>query len=186
MHKQIVIALASAAAIGVGFTGSAEAADFKFQFNNALNGGGVVEGFIRGLADEGTSAATSVEVTSNTAGFGIGEYVGNPQTNSWTITGGALTAFNFFAFGTANTSPDVTDSSLFFDSRPGGSATFRAGVDDSSFSIQVGSRFVSTEDIGLSFTKVDSESVPEPASMLGLLAVGIVAASGALKSKAAA
>jgi hypothetical protein len=202
MFKQSMIALASAVALGTAFAGSAEAVDFKFQFNNVLNGEGVVEGFIRGLEDNGTSAATSVEVTSNTEGFGIGEYVGNPLFNSWTVTGGILTDFDFISFGSLNTSPAVTDSALFFGSRESQDATFRAGLNDASNSITIaaGETFIppnfsiitigatrfSTEDIGLTFTRVEEvESVPEPASLLSLFAIGAVAAGGALKKKAA-
>ncbi|MBE9129225.1 MULTISPECIES: hypothetical protein [unclassified Coleofasciculus] len=67
-------------ALGTGVIGTtllampAAAIDFGFSFENALNGNGTVTGLIRGL-EEGTGAATSVEVLSNTAGFGIGEYV---------------------------------------------------------------------------------------------------------------
>lgn len=187
MFKQTMIALTSAVALGAAFAGSAEAVDFRFQFNNVLNGGGVVEGFIRGLEDDGTSAATSVEVISNTAGFGIGEFVGNPFLNTWTVTGGILTDFDFLSFGTSNTSPAVTDSTLFFSSSERFGTAFRAGVSNSARTVTTGSSIVSAEDIGLTFTRVEEvESVPEPASLLGLFAIGAVAAGGgALKKKAA-
>jgi hypothetical protein len=64
---------------------SASALTFDFSFTN-------VTGVISGLADNATSAATSVQVTSNTAGFGIGEYVGNPRNNSFTVSAGVITA----------------------------------------------------------------------------------------------
>ena len=65
--------------------------------------------------DNATSAATSVRVTSNTAGFGIGEYVGNPPSNVFTVSGGTITApYIFESFGVLNTSPAVTCCSLAF------------------------------------------------------------------------
>ena len=184
MFKQTMIALTSAVALGAAFAGSAEAVDFRFQFNNVANGGGVVEGFIRGLEDNGISAATSVEVTSNTAGFGIGEFVGNPTRNSWTVTGGILTNFDFTAFGTLNTSPAVTDSSLSLRGNTTGQVGVVAvGLTDDPFSI--GGESVTNT--GLTFTRVEEvESVPEPASLLGLFAIcAVAAAGGALKKKAA-
>lgn len=183
MFKQTMIALTSAVALGAAFAGSAEAVDFRFQFNNVANGGGVVEGFVRGLEDNGISAATSVEVTSNTAGFGIGEFVGNPNRNSWTVTEGILTNFLFTSFGILNTSPAVTDSSLVLL----GSTTGQVGVVAVGLTDEPGG--FSAESVittGLTFTRVEeAESVPEPASLLGLFAIGAVAAGGALKKKAA-
>ncbi|NEQ88431.1 MAG: PEP-CTERM sorting domain-containing protein, partial [Moorea sp. SIO2I5] len=45
--------------------------------------------------------------------------------------------------------------------------------------------FVSTEDIGLTFTELEDEvqSVPEPTSILGLLAIGATVTGTALKRK---
>lgn len=191
MFKQTIITLTSAVALGTGFASSAEAVDFKFQFNNALNENvlneeEIVEGFIRGLEDNGTSAATSVEVTSNTAGFGIGEYVGNPFLNSWTVTGGILTDFDFVSFGFINTAPAITNSTLFFNSSESMGASFRAGIRNEPNRIILASALVSTEDIGLTFTRVEEvESVPEPTSLLVLAAIGAVATGSALKKKAA-
>ena len=163
----------------------AMAISFNFSFNNDLNGGGTVTGIIRGL-DEGTGAASSVEVLTNTTGLGIGEYVGSPLTNSWTVLGGEIVAFDFLSAGVLNSPPAVTDALLFFDSTVLSGASFRAGVAPSPGPFVTGSGFVSTDDIGLTFTKVDEVSVPEPASMLGLLAVGAVAAGGALKKRVSA
>jgi hypothetical protein len=84
---------------------SASALSFNFSFTN-------VTGVISGLADNATSAATSVQVTSNTAGFGVGEYVGNPNVNQFTVSAGVLTVANFISFGGNNSSPAVTCCSL--------------------------------------------------------------------------
>jgi len=153
--------------------------DFKFSFDNELNGGGSVTGIVRGL-EEGTGAATSVEVFSNTSGLGIGEYVGGPLLNSWTVTGGEVTAFNFLSAGIINAAPAVTDALIFFDSTELSGATFRAGVAPSPGPFVTGSGFVSTGDIGLSFSpfveKVDpgGEPVPEPLTILGsIVALGL-------------
>lgn len=141
------------------FTVPAMAIDFNFSFNNELNNGGAITGVIRGL-DEGIRSATSVEVFSNTSGFGIGEYIGSPSNNTWTILGGEIVAFDFTSFGALNTSPAVEDSSIFFGSSELSGASFRAGIANSSFSITNGNGSVSTEDINLTFTPQSSTSVP--------------------------
>lgn len=85
-----------------------------FTFDNAANGGGIVTGQILGLSDNATGAATSVRVISNTAAdFGVGEYIGNPTFNSFTMTNGVLTDYNFEAIGSYNIPPAITEASLF-------------------------------------------------------------------------
>jgi hypothetical protein len=163
----------------------ASAIDFGFSFENALNGAGSVTGVIRGL-EEGTGAATSVEVLSNTAGFGLGEYVGSPSNNSWTVLSGNLVAFNFLSFGVNNTPPAATNATLFFNSSEVIGASFRAGISTSPYSVTTGSSGVTTEDINLTFNRLDeSESVPEPTSILSLLAVSAAAMGTTLKRKQA-
>ena len=195
MLWQTMCVWASAIALGVGFAGSAAAVDFKFQFENELNGGGTVEGLIRGLSDEGTSAATSVEITSNTAGFGLGEYVGNPLINSWTVSGGTLTDFAFSSSGSRNTSPAVTDNTLFLNSSLLAGASFRAGLSNSPGSIVIGVPGVTTADIALTFPQDNGDTepvpdtsvtaaVPEATSIWALVAVGALMACGALQTKA--
>lgn len=195
MFRQTMCVWASAIALGVGFAGAAAAVDFKFQFENELNGGGTVEGLILGLSDEGTSAATSVEITSNTAGFGLGEYVGNPLINSWTVSGGTLTDFAFSSSGSRNTSPAVTDNTLFLNSSLLAGASFRAGLSNSPGSIVIGVPGVTTADIALTFPQDNDDAapipgssvtaaVPEPTSIWALVAVVSVVACGAFKIKA--
>lgn len=72
--------------------------DYSFSFNNFANGDGLVTGVIRGLED-GTGAATSVEVLSNTnpLGFGIGEYVSTASNNLFTVTAGIITESDFIS-----------------------------------------------------------------------------------------
>jgi len=122
----------------------ASAINFSFSFENALenpfdsvNSGGSVTGIIRGL-EEGTGAATSVEVLSNTAGYGLGEYVGSPVDNSWTVLDGNLVAFIFYSFGILNTPPTVTNATLFFESSESLGASFRAGITSSQIEITTG------------------------------------------------
>ncbi len=76
--------------------------DFNFSFTNTANTGGVVTGIVRGLTDNATSAATSVEVFTNTDGFGIGEYIGVPTNNSFTVVAGVITNVEFDVFGIVN------------------------------------------------------------------------------------
>ncbi|WP_165569652.1 PEP-CTERM sorting domain-containing protein [Corallincola luteus] len=160
----------------VAATNTAQAAllDYTFTFENALNGGGTVTGIVRGLT-EGTSAASSVEVFSNTAGFGVGEYVGSPVANFWTVAGGIITDFEFVSFGVVNSAPAVTDSTLLFRSAELNGTFFRAGLSDAPNSVTSGSALVSTEDISLSFAPA-SAAVPAPApiALLGLALVGLV------------
>lgn len=144
------------------FSQPAASIDFSFSFENALNGGGTVTGVIRGL-EEGTGPADSVEVLSNTAGFGIGEFAefaGNPDPNSWTVVDGDIVAFDFFSFGSNNITPAVTNSSLFFDSFKNSDVPFSAGLTPSKNSVLVLAPDVSTEDIGLSFTKLEDPREP--------------------------
>ncbi|CAE7425084.1 unnamed protein product [Symbiodinium natans] len=75
--------------------------------------GGNITGVIRGLS-EGTGPASSVEVLTNTAGYGIGEHVGRPYDNNWTISNGVVTAYDFVGRGWRNSAPEVTDSDLHF------------------------------------------------------------------------
>ncbi|NEO79679.1 PEP-CTERM sorting domain-containing protein [Moorena sp. SIO4G3] len=184
--KQTFLALSASIAGTTLLAMPATAINFGFSFGNELNGGGTVTGIIRGL-DEGIGAATSVEILSNTTGLGIGEYVGNPLINTWTVLGGNIVAFNFLSAGVINTSPAVTDALLFFNSTELSGASFRAGVAPSPGQFVTGSGFVSTEDIGLTFTQLedDVQSVPEPTSILGLLAIGATVTGTALKRKSA-
>jgi hypothetical protein len=86
---------------------------FDFSFTNAAaNGGGTVDGVIYGLQDNSIGAATSVQVTSNTLGFGIGEYLGDPSQNFFEVSDGTMTLAFFNSFGDFNTSPAVTCCSL--------------------------------------------------------------------------
>lgn len=186
--KSAFLALGNGVIGTILLTMPATAVDFSFSFENALNGNGTVTGLIRGL-EEGTGAATSVEVLSNTAGFGIGEYVqvGSLFDNSWTVLDGNLVAFDFISFGVLNTPPAVTDATLFFDSSELLGASFRAGISSSPYSITTGSSRVETEDINLTFTRIDDdiESVPEHTSISSLLVVGAAAIGTALKRKLA-
>lgn len=167
----------------------ATAIDFGFSFQNSLNASEdeTVTGVIRGL-EEGTGAATSVEVLSNTAGYGIGEYVGNPETNNfWTVLSGNLVAFNFISFGVTNTPPAVTDATLFFALDKFSPNLILAGISSSPSSITIYDSNVTTEDINLTFTRLDDgiKSVPEPTSILSLLVVGAAAIGTTKKRKQA-
>lgn len=68
---------------------------FDFSFENSSNGGGIVTGVVKGLIDNQSSVATSVEVLTNPLGFGIGEYIGNAETNLFTVDNGVITTFDF-------------------------------------------------------------------------------------------
>ena len=137
----------------------AKAIDFGFSFKNVLNDEGTVTGLIRGL-EEGTGAATSVEVLTNTSGYGLGEYVGNPTRNFWTVLDGDLVAFDFSSSGINNTPPAVTNATLFFSSEaelgPSFRTEFHAGINDSISTITIGASNVTREDINLTFSRVNA------------------------------
>ncbi len=157
-----------AAVLGSSFLSTAQAAlfDFSFAFSNGDTGssGSSVTGIVRGLTDNATSAASSVEITGHSAGFGLGEYVGNPGANSWTMAGGAITGFDFRGFGAFNSTPDVTCCTLILVS-----ANSRFGLTQSpaGASLNPGSP-------APVFSRLQT-SVPEPDMfwLLGVSAVGI-------------
>ncbi len=96
----------------IGVQVQAATLDFTFSFQNGVVGNGAITGIVRGLTDNATGAATSVEVLTHTAGFGIGEYIGNPDFNTWTVSNGMITDVSFEAYGTSNTAPAVTLADL--------------------------------------------------------------------------
>lgn len=162
----------------------AAALNFHFSFVNAMNGGGEVSGMIFGLS-EGTGPAAGVWVTGNTAGFGFGEFVGNPARNLWTVTDGEITDVEFLAFGSNNGPGQARDATLLFSSLemiPG--QRNRAGLSASSFTIVEATGSVSTEDMGLRFmprTMVAREAepavVPAPPAVFAL-GLGLLALAG--------
>ena len=98
----------------------ASSLDFLFSFTNGpQNGGGLVTGVVRGLIDNTSSLATSVEVLSNTSGFGVGEYnVGVDQ--NWIVSGGSITSYSYF-YGSRGPTPtsDCCFLSFSFTNSPG-------------------------------------------------------------------
>lgn len=160
------------AVVVAGWSLSAHAAllDFTFTFFNRSESdpGGSVTGIVRGLSDNGTSAATSVEIISNTGGFGLGEYVGNPLFNSWTVAAGAIISYHFVSLGDNNTSPAVTCCTLLL------SDTSFASVSPVLASRSDSFLYLPDLPVDITFTRV-ATAVPEPASALlfgGALAAG--------------
>lgn len=151
---------------------SAQAAlfDFSFTFSNrdGSYAGGTITGIVRGLTDNATSAASSVEITGNSDGFGLGEYIGNPLFNSWTMSGGLIAGYSFFSRGVGNSAPAVTCCTLLLDS----TVINGTGLQDS----PMGGGFSSAR-ASISFTRLQT-SVPEPdaSCLLAAAAVGIGAA----------
>lgn len=123
------LSIAATLALGLLVSGPAAAIDFNFSFTNVGNGSGTatVTGIIRGLA-EGTGNATSVEVLINGDGFGLGEFVGNPVVNSWTVTSGEITDFSFQSIGIFNSPPANTSDILQFESGRAGLAAGTGSV----------------------------------------------------------
>ena len=113
-------ALVGALMLAVGFWSyPANALTFQFSFNNGAANDpaqSLVVGIISGLQDNVLNQqAAHVEVTSNPAGFGVGEYVGNPTANSFSVSAGVITKATFTYFGDFNSAPAVTCCSLALD-----------------------------------------------------------------------
>ena len=132
-----------------------EADTFHFSFTNSTNGGGTVTGTI--ILNATDTAATSLTVDTNTATptFGIGQYVGSPFPNSFTVVSGQITVANFLDFGSDNKSPAITCCSLVLNSE------FGAGLSNDSLGVNSGGG-------DLTFTPV----VPLPGA-LPLFATGL-------------
>jgi hypothetical protein len=86
---------------------------FDFSFIDSFTGDSVA-GIISGLNDNSTGPASSVLVTSNTGGYGLGEYIGSPAPNEWTVLEGEIIHVIFSSFGVNNTDPAVTCCSIAF------------------------------------------------------------------------
>src|SRR5215471_14503262 len=145
MRARKITAFVTAAAFS-GFislaTGPVKADTFHFSFVNlAANGGGTVMGTI--ILNATDTAATSLTVDSNTAGFGLGQYVGNPTSNAFTVVSGQITSANFF--GTGPTS--VACCTLAFDVTPG----IQGGFTNSTATLPV---LPVSDDSGVTFTPV--------------------------------
>ena len=120
MTSKSVGALVGAVVLAVGFWSyPANALTFQFSFTNNTGNDpaqSLVQGIISGLQDNtANQPALSVQVTSNPAGFGVGEYVGVPLNNFFTVSGGVITSALFSSFGSSNSSPAVTCCSLAFE-----------------------------------------------------------------------
>ena len=193
MLKQTMIALTSAAAIGVGFAGSAEAASivyapdggtlgvdffepigqtfvaedarveaglfFRVIFLNAPNTGPIVYQLFEGVGTSGSLlSAIEFTLTDGFEGFKLVDFSGTP-----------LTVGNTYSL-LASTDGDSPYLGISTTSDPAAGP----GTPD-------GLRYA------LTVNPLEApESVPEPASLLGLAAIGAVAAGSALKKKAAA
>lgn len=164
---------------------SAPLLDFSFTFTNRWNpadpslgnqsGTGVVTGIVRGLTNNGTSAASSVEILSNTEGYGLGEYVGDPIFNTWTVANGVLTNFFFLSEGEDNVAPAVTTSSLVLDGSP---------IDDIGAGLTNAPGFtLRGRETGLVFSLIEAPTtIPLPST--AVLLAGALAALGAQRARA--
>jgi hypothetical protein len=112
--KATAAAIAAAASLALASLALASPAhaglSFSFSWDRPASAG-LVEGVFRGLS-EGTGLASSVEVLSTTAGFGIGEYIGNPTANRFTVRDGELVRIVFAVTGMRNSPPAVTTASI--------------------------------------------------------------------------
>jgi hypothetical protein len=163
---------ALAALIGIGAAAPASAASFAFSFDNG--GAGPVGVVIRGLTDEATGPASSVEVTLNDGGgYGLGEYLSatSAATNSFHLVDGQILDFAFQVLGGNNTEPAVICCSLAFS----GSDTtnvFAAGLSNDPNSVDPGS----LDEIV--FIPIDDSETPAPIPLpapLLLIASGVAA-----------
>jgi hypothetical protein len=91
-----------------------EADTFHFSFANTANipGGGVVTGTVILNATDTAATSVTVDTNSGTGNFGIGQYIGSPTFNSFTVVSGQITVADFLDFGSHNSSPAVTCCTL--------------------------------------------------------------------------
>jgi hypothetical protein len=155
-------ALVGALMFAVGFCSyPANALTFQFSFNNGPTDDpaqSLVVGIITGLQDnQANQNALSVQVTRNPAGFGLGEYVGSPFENFFSVSAGAITSAAFLSFGSLNTSPAVTCCTLSIDT------FFGPGLSN-------GDEGVATNGTNLAFTGVAETPLP---AALPLFATGL-------------
>jgi hypothetical protein len=194
MLKQTMIALTSAAAIGVGFAGSAEAASFSFDLD-ALSGtpetlqldkGKYKISLLSQAADGATYDAWSAWKNTTCT-----DSDGSQDCRGWW---GRLTVESSEIESISGGVPvnNAADTYLVWDGlRYPSESTANAAFPETTFTLgQGGSVSFSIADINYSDNRgglsVHVASVPEPASLLGLAAIGTIAAGGALKKKTAA
>ncbi|MCA2554074.1 MAG: PEP-CTERM sorting domain-containing protein [Microcystis sp. M04BS1] len=165
-NKPLTVALATVATATL--AQSASAATFNFSFGNVE---GPVSGTVQGtltLPDgDGTNlAATSVIVTSAPAALGytlpfdvLANFTQNVPGNSFTVSGGVITASSFFA----QTNSDSFGLNYF----PGilGSLFSVLGAGNSTGGV------VDINSTTLTYSPAAPTTVPEPATVLGLLSV---------------
>jgi hypothetical protein len=173
------LALAALAIVLSTTAARAMTVDFAFSFTNIFGpaGSGVVTGVVRGLQDNATSAATSVEILTNTEGFGLGEHIGIPPENTWTVESGKIVDFRFVSLGESNSSPAVTNASLAFDVFD---TLFLAGLTPNSAFARLG--FTS----GLTFTALPPSPTTVPLPAPALLLAAAAGSLGLLRRRRAA
>jgi hypothetical protein len=168
MTSKSVGALVGAVVLAVGFWSyPANALTFQFSFNNDVNNDpaqSLVVGIISGLQDNlANQFAPSVQVTSNPAGFGVGEYASPSTTaNLFSVSGGVLTSADFVDYG--GFPPNVTCCTLAFNLALG-----LAGLSD-----HTGSAFANSTN--LTFTAIAETPLPAalPLFATGLGALGLL------------
>src|SRR3974390_2606664 len=158
------VTLSVATSFWMSFAASAATLPFNFSFTVPGASGYTVMGTL--TVDTVAGDATSVVVTSNTAGFGTGQYFGSALfSNSFTVSGGTITAYSFQSDGGFNGPPNVTCCTLtMFSSTSSSPAS--AGLSDLPFTTGT------VSGVSVAFTPPVS-SVPLPGA-LPLFASGLV------------
>ena len=165
--KFFVGALAGALMLAANFWSCpANALTFHFSFTDP-GVAGTVQGIVSGLLDNQASPALSVQVTSAAGGFGVGEYVGNPVSNSFTVNAGVITVVNFVSLGGLNSTPAVICCSL-------GMGSF--GLNLASAGLTNSAGFLFQDSAGLAFTLVSETPLPAALPLFagGLGALGLI------------
>lgn len=180
--KKLSMAAAGAAVIALGTVGTAQAATFNFSFSNvsgAVNGN--VGGTIQLPDGDGTFAATSVVITSLPGSLGLTAPVnalanGSPQ-NVFSVVGGQINLAGTQFVGLINggtalaLNTTIVSVGTFLDALNGANlgATGVQDIDSST----------------LTFTSASAAAVPEPASVIGILGLGVFGVTSLRKRKQA-
>jgi hypothetical protein len=166
------------AALAAGLVSSpAAAVDFNFQFegtSGSFSSPGTVTGTIFGLADDGTSAATSIFVKTPTESVVLSGSNASISSNAFTVSNGDIVGFKYEAYA------DILNNVLFHLALNIGATrttTLARALDIDTFDENL---YVASSGRAVTFTRIEAPAVPEPATWAMML-VGFGFIAGATR-----